>query len=761
LAKSAQRPRTARPAALPSEEQVLEFIQSQSSRVGKREIARAFGIRGAARIDLKKLLKQMSDKGLIERRRKRVSHASGLPPVAVLEITAIDTDGDPLARPASWDEELSGPPPVVLVVGTARGVPKSLTAGIGDRVLARISRASPDAADGHAYEARIIRRLDSRPVRAFGIFHRLRDGTGRVEQVDKRARNDILISPGDEAGAEDGELVSVELHRGRALGLPHGRIVERFADAGEGKSLSLIAIHEHGIPFEFPADVLAEARALSQVGLQGRTDLRDVALITIDPSDARDHDDAVWAREIAKDGETAGWEIIVAIADVGAYVKPGGALDREARKRGNSVYFPDRVVPMLPERLSSDLCSLVEGAERPALAVTMTFDKSGNRQDYRFDRVMMKSAARLSYAQAQAAIDGKPDDITGPLLEGVLEPLWGAFQALGAAREARQPLDLDLPDRRILLDDAGHMTGVYVPERLDAHKLIEAFMIEANVCAAELLKARRAPIIHRFHDLPSDEKITALADFLKTLNLKITHKGAMRPHHFNRLLAQARERDLEHLLSQVILRTQAQAVYSASLSGHFGLNLPAYVHFTSPIRRYSDLMIHRVLNDALGFAGYGLGAMTPDALEQTAVHISATERRAAAAERDTADRMTAAFLLEHISGVFQGRVSGVIRAGLFVTLDDTGADGFVPAATLEQDYFMYDEKRRALVGRNSGETFTLGDKVTVRLAEARPAAGALRFEITSKGRKGKPVKRHPGAGRPDRGPRRPARRRRR
>ncbi len=724
------------PAQAPGEAQILEFIQSQPARVGKREIARAFGIRGSARIDLKKRLKEMAEKGLIARSRKRLHDPSCLPPVGVLEIFALDEEGLPLARPSSWDEAQSGPPPGVLIVGHARGSGKVPAAGIGDRVLARIAAVAGEP----AYEGRVIRKLESRQVEVFGVFRKDPSGAAHVEPVNKKARNDIIISPGEEAGAQPGELVSVELHRGRALGLPHGKVIARHDKVDSHKSLSAIAIQEHGIPNRFGRDALREARALRQIATGERRDLTSRPLITIDPADARDHDDAIWAQPRKAAGRITGWDVTVAIADVGAYVAEGSPLDEEARTRGNSVYFPDRVVPMLPEELSAGLCSLKQGEPRPALAVHMRFDTDGNKREHRFERIMMKSAAGLSYSRAQAAIDGNPDSETKPLLEPVLRPLWGAYEALARARERRQPLELDLPERRILFDAKGHMRGVSVPERLTAHRLVEEFMIQANISAAETLKAKRAATIHRFHDEPSEEKRRALADFLKTLNIKLSPSGALRPHHFNDILNKAKGRNMDHLLSQVILRSQAQAIYSSELSGHFGLNLRDYVHFTSPIRRYADLEVHRTLAAILDGSWKPPDGARAEALAETASHISVTERRAVAAERDTMDRMTASFLAEKIGAQFEGRVSGVIRAGLFVELTETGADGFVPAATMQQDYFLFDEKSRALTGERTGETFGLGDSVTVKIAEVRPVAGAIRFEIVSPGRKGKAVR---------------------
>jgi ribonuclease R len=414
-------------------------------------------------------------------------------------------------------------------------------------------------------------------------------------------------------------------------------------------------------------------------------------------------------------------------------VRPGGALDKEALKRGNSVYFPDQVVPMLPEALSNDLCSLKEGVDRPCLAVRMVFDKHGAKRAHRFIRGMMRSAAKLSYPEAQAAIDGRASERTGPLLETVLKPLWRTYDALKAARDKRGPLELDLPERKIVLDDKGRVARVLTPERLDAHRLIEEFMIQANVAAAETLEAAKSPLIYRIHDAPSEEKVKALGEFLATLDISLP-KGLMKPDQFNRILGRTKDGELAELINEVILRSQAQAEYSPSNLGHFGLNLRRYAHFTSPIRRYADLIVHRALIRASKLGAGGLSDDEIENLDAIAAQISQAERRAMAAERETVDRLIALHLAGQIGATFSGRISGVTRSGLFVKLAGTGADGFIPASTIGQDYYIYSEADHALIGERTGETFRLGDPIEVRLVEAHPAAGALRFQITSDGR---------------------------
>jgi ribonuclease R len=384
---------------------------------------------------------------------------------------------------------------------------------------------------------------------------------------------------------------------------------------------------------------------------------------------------------------------------------------------------------MLPERISNDLCSLREGEDRPALGVRMRFSSDGRKTGHKFHRVMIRSAAKLSYEQAQAAIDGIPDEKTGSLLEPILKPLWAAYGVLARGRGQREPLAIDLPERKVLLRDDGSVDRIFVPPRLEAHRLIEEFMIQANVCAAETLEAKRSPVVYRIHDEPSWEKLDSLREFLGTLDMSFPKAGNLRPSQFNRVLDRVAESPNAQLVNEVILRSQSQAEYAVENIGHFGLNLRRYAHFTSPIRRYSDLLVHRALIAALGLGPGGLRPQDEARLDRIAGEISVAERRAMAAERDTVDRLVAAWLAERVGAHFEGRIRGVTRAGLFVELEDSGADGFVPMSTIGDDFYEFQETHRRLVGRSTGETFRLGDAVEVRLAEALPYAGSLRLEL--------------------------------
>ncbi len=721
----------------PGKDEILEFIRTSPDKVGKREIARAFGVSGPDRLELNRTLAAMRDGGALTGNRKDLHKKGGLPSVTVLEITGRDDDGDLIAKPAVWDGAEGERPTVLLPARQARGPQADMEAdiAIGDRILARITELSGSDVEGFRFEAFPIKRLPREKRRLVGIYRSQRQGGGTIEPIDRKQLRSWSVQKGDEGGAKDGDLVRFDLAPKGRLHVPQARIMETLGNPGDQRQISLIAVHTHGIPDDFPESVIKELQALPPPKLEGRTDLRALPLITIDPPDARDHDDAVHAEPDPDPANAGGWVIVVAIADVAHYVRPGTKLDREAQIRGNSVYFPDRVVPMLPEIISNDLCSLREGEDRACLAVRMVVDRNGTKKGHMFLRAMMRSAAKLSYQEAQAAIDGNPSEKCAPLMESVLRPLWAAYDAMAKARDRRQPLDLDLPERKIVLDEQGRVDRVVVPERLAAHRLIEEFMIQANVAAAEALEGKRTPVVYRIHDQPSKEKLKSLREFLDSLQIKLAQQGTLKPEHLNNILARAKSMPVPELINEIVLRSQSQAEYNIDNIGHFGLNLRRYAHFTSPIRRYADLIVHRALIRAMRFGAGGLEDSEIPRLPDIAKSISEAERRAMAAERETADRLISAHLADRVGATFSGRIAGVARSGLFVRLADTGADGFVPVSSLQGDFYNHDEVRHALVGKRTGETFSLGEKVEVRLIEAIPSAGALRFELLTPGKK--------------------------
>jgi ribonuclease R len=714
----------------PTKSEILDWIRENPSASGKREIARAFGIKGGGRVELKRMLRELEDEGQISRRKRRLGHAGHLPPVSVLIASEPDGDGDIFARPGDWEDGRE--PPRILYM-PRKGDPPL---GVGDRFLAKLRPLEVES--GLTYEARLIKRLGEGPRRMLGIFRASAQG-GRLLPIEKKADKEWMIAKNATNDALDGELVEVEAVPGTRLGRRHGRIVARLGNPSEPRQVSLIAIHEHGIPYDFPQVVLDEAASAKPIPPDHGEDLRHLRLITIDPADARDHDDAVAASPDDDPKNPGGWVVWVAIADVSWYVRPGSELDHEARKRGNSTYFPDRVAPMLPETLSADLCSLHEGLDRPCLAVRMVLSADGQMVGRRFTRGLMRSGASLSYEQVQAAEDGAPDLATEPLLEPVIRPLFGAYRATAKARDRRQPLDLDLPERKVELDDEGNVRAIRIRERLEAHRLIEEFMILANVAAAETLEERRRPLLYRAHEEPNPEKLDALREIVETVGLTLAKGQVLTTRHLNDLLHKARKTDSAELVNISVLRSQTRAYYAAENFGHFGLHLRRYAHFTSPIRRYADLVIHRALITALSL---GEGGQTPeeaDRLDEIAEHISMTERRAMDAERDTIDRYLAAFLAEQTGSEFDGRIAGVARFGLFVKLDETGADGLIPVSSLGREYFRYDDASQTLRGAETGLVLGLGQKVTVRLVEAAPVTGGLILELLTVAGKKRPT----------------------
>ncbi len=695
---------------LPTRQQILDFITTSDTAAGKREIARAFGLLGNEKIALKALLKDMADEGLIDSAPGRAFHKmGGLPKVTVLRVVDVD-DAQVIAIPEHWEAE-GKPPPRLRVL--ERGKRSAL--GVGDRILARTEE------QGAGYVAHPMKKLARSEEQLLGVV--AKDGDRYwLRAIDKRERRDTPISDLGEAG--EGNLVLAE-KTGRPPRIT-AKVVEILGDPFAPKSFSLIAIHKFNIPHVFSEELLQEAEKMAALDLGDREDLRHLPIVAIDPVDARDFDDAVWASP----RDDGGFDAIVAIADVSFYVRPGSALDREARKRGNSVYFPDRVVPMLPEHLSADVCSLRAGQDRAAMACHMVIDAKGQMVSWRFSRAVIKVAANIPYEDAQAAIDGvKPHDLT----EVALRPLWACWALLFKAREKREPLDLDLPERRVELDEKGRIQSVAPRERLDAHKLIEDYMIAANVAAAKALEAKKAPVMYRIHEPPSREKLVALKEYLATFEIAFALGQVITPATFNRLIDKLGEVEFRTEVMEQILRTQTQAYYGPQNAGHFGLSLGSYAHYTSPIRRYSDLIVHRSLVGAYGLNPQAEAtALTKDDAERMKLIgevISAAERRAMEAERETVDRYVAAFLAMRVGEVVATRITGVTNFGFFATVEGLGGDGLVPISTLGTEYFRFDEAHKSLVGEQTGETFRIGQHIDLRLAEANPISGALRFEL--------------------------------
>ncbi len=735
-------PRKPRPAGLPTREQVIDFIQNSDQPAGKREIARAFGVKGNEKIALKALLKDMADEGLIDIGKARAFHLmGGVPKVTVLRV--IDVEGaQVVAVPERWEAEGHPVPKLRVIERGRRGA-----LGVGDRILARTEQA------GHGWVAHPMKKLAGAAEEMLGVVAKDERGRYVLRPVDKRIRRETPISEHGEA--QPGDLVLAE-KTGRPPRIT-ARVTHVLGDPFQPRSFSLIAIHKYGIPNEFPQEVEEEAAKVHDLPLHAdaREDLRHLPIVAIDPVDARDFDDAVWAAPDDDPANEGGYKAIVAIADVSYYVRPGSLIDRQARKRGNSVYFPDRVVPMLPHALSSDMCSLRAGQDRAAMACHLVVDRHGKVKSWRFARAIIRVAANIPYEQAQAAMDaaeGKPASVraepfagSGPdgadLVEAALKPLWACWRLLEKARAARAPLELDLPERRVVIDETGRIVSIAIRERLDAHRLIEDYMIAANVAAAKALEAKKAPVMYRIHEPPSREKLTSLKDYLDTFDITLSLGQVITTKTFNRLIEQIpADAAARPQIMEQILRSQTQAYYGPRNMGHFGLALGSYAHFTSPIRRYADLLVHRALVGAYDLelpapkdraipretrlAGEDMTDLAP-----IGERISQYERRAMEAERETIDRYVAAFLAERVGQILACRITGVQSFGFFATVEELGGDGLVPVSTLGAERFFYDEVHQALEGEQSGDRYALGDKLDLRLVESDPISGALRFEI--------------------------------
>ena len=703
----------------PTRAMVLDYIAKHPDHGSKRDIARGLRVSGEDRVILREILAALETEGALTRTAKRAWAPSETPPpTGVVKFERIDNNGDLIGRAVGRDDAPFGPD---IIYQGSLGKTRAIALGVGQRALCRVDQSS----DG-TWRARAIKKIDAAPeVSVVGVYRANTHG-GIVEPTSRKDKLDYIVERHDAKEAKDGDLVRISPRQGRGYGPKRATVIEVIGRLDDPRSASIIALHTHGVPDEFPQAVLEEAAKVKPLPAQ-REDLTRLPLVTIDPEDARDHDDAVFAEPDGKNG----WRVIVAIADVAAYVRPGTLLDREAYRRGNSTYFPDRVAPMLPEHLSADLCSLREGELRETLAFEMIFGPDGAKRSHRLVRGKMRSAAKLSYRQAQDAIDGKPDAKTGPLLEHVLKPLWAAYACVDRARKIREPLNLDLPERRVRIGEDGKIASISLRDRFDAHKLIEEFMIQANVCAAEELEKLRSTQIYRVHDEPSEEKVVGLANFLPTVGLKWTKGEKATGAQFNRLLADARGSENEHLVNEMVLRSQAQARYSNENLGHFGLNLAKYAHFTSPIRRYSDLITHRLLIRAQKLGPDGATDEDMVRLEEYSEQVTMTERRSMAAEREATDRYLAIFMADRIGAQFEARIAGVTRAGLFVRLVENGADGFSPAARLGEEYWIHDEAHGALVGQRTGRRYEMGMPVDVKLMEATPLTGGLLFQIVS------------------------------
>ncbi len=711
---------------MPDKVEILSFINENPKKFSERQISKAFNLKGSSRVLLRDMLRNLKDSGLLKKQHEKVINKEKLPIVALIKIVERDEDGRLIAQPLKWESDLK-PNIEILSFQSAKGV----HVGVGDHVLAKIS--CNKGSEDFPYSGKVIRKLDVSQKNTLGVARKLKNGQWRLDPIERKF-DELIIDTPSKISVETGDLVEVEITGGSGYGLKIAQIKNVLGHIESEKALSMIALLSKGIPYIFPEDVLEQVQNTEPVNTENREDWRQLPLVTIDPPDAKDHDDAVYATKDDDPNNNGGWIVVVAIADVSYYVQAGSLLDKEAFKRGNSVYFPDYVVPMLPEQISNNLCSLREGEDRPALAVRMIFDVNGNKKSHSFHRVMVRVAAKLSYQEAQSAIEKNSDEKIYPLLENVLKPLWGAYSSLKAARNRRQPLELEVAEKKIILDENGRIKDVIIETHLEAHRLIEEFMIQANIAASETLKEHHQPLIYRIHDGPSLAKQETLRYFLQSLGISLSRGPRLTSARLNSILKKVTNTQQQELVNQVILRSQSQAEYNPANIGHFGLNLHNYTHFTSPIRRYADLIIHRALIKALKLGNDQLIDAQEKNLAEIATQISLYERRAMAAERETIDRVVAQYLANKIGRTFTGRVSGVTKSGIFISLDKLGTDGFVHVSTLKNDYYYFDESQHVLVGKRSRKGYQLSDIVEVKLTKVQSFAGALHFEILTEPR---------------------------
>ncbi len=723
---------------LPTKQQLLDFILSAPEGLSRRELARAFHLKDTDRVYLKRTLRELANEGAVVERAKKYSRPGHADYMHVV-IESVNEKGFAIGRPTQWDQGKIAPSVSISLHPAERKRGRKLPLNVGDFAIVKL-RPGKGRMSGT-----FVRKVEGETQRVIGIFISSPNGGGTVQATDRKQRALYTINAEDTLSAKDQDIVAATPTSAPRNGQGVAKITEILGSIKEPKSLSLIAVYTYDLPLEFSeaATQIAEAGRIPVLG--ARADLRDVPLVTIDDEDARDFDDAVFAEP--DPDHPGGWHLIVAIADVSYYVKQNDALDQEAYKRGNSVYFPDRVIPMLPEVLSNGLCSLNPHEDRATMAVHLWIDDKGQLQRFKFVRGLMRSAARLTYRRIQAMIEGNETFPEG--LETSIRNLYKAYDLLKAARVKRGTLELDLPEERIYLDDKGEINKIEPRPRFDSNQLVEEFMILANVAAATALSEKNELCMYRIHDQPSPEKVDALRDFSKGCDITLPKGQIMRPKNFNQILSKAKGTAFEAAVNDLVLRTQAQAVYSPDNIGHFGLSLARYAHFTSPIRRYADLLVHRALIKALKLDTSIDFRYGSEEFNEKAEHISQTERRAANAERETIARYVSAYLAAHVGEIFTARVTGVTSFGLFVRILENGAEGLVPMRLLGTDYFIFDEAHQRLVGRRTKHIYALGDRLDVVLQQADVLTGGLQFAPapTTQERRQKPKKARPKKGR--------------
>lgn len=647
--------------------EILELIEKEQRFITKRELCQLLNIKGARRIELKRVLADLKRDGLYGKNTRYV-----------------------------------------------------------ETVTAESTKRAPhkDTKPTHTRSGRL---RDNKP--SIGIYHINHDGRWIESSHRRDAFPPIRCHISVVTAAEENLGITLINNDVVYFKRDNGQLVieDFIGNLSEPKVFSLMSIQSHDVPFEFSKAAVDQAKHAELPPLGNRTDYRSIPLITIDGEDARDFDDAVWAAPDEDPKNQGGWRAIVAIADVAYYVRPGDALDCEAYERGNSIYFADRVVPMLPEGLSNEMCSLKPNEDRACVAVEMVISATGNLKSYKFKRGLMRSAARLTYTNVQQAIDGIFDTIPKALWDSVLGPVYGCYKSLRKARDQRGSLNLESVERKVIFDDAGKIKAIVPRVQQASNQLIEEFMIAANVSAAKALSGKNWPCLYRVHDQPDATRVDNLKRVVQTMRIKVPKLPKMTPQGFNSILEQ--ETPFKRLVHDLVLRSQAQAIYSPDNLGHFGLGLSHYAHFTSPIRRYADLQVHRALIAAFGLGDGGQDILPINALKLVGEHISQTERTAAQMEREVMDRYLVLHLEDYVGHTFSATIVGVTGAGIFFALDGSGAQGFLHKSRMPGDYFVHDEENHRYYGSRTKRVFQLGDPLTVILDAADARTSATMFSL--------------------------------
>lgn len=694
-----------------SPEKIVDFLRESAGRPLKaKELANGLAVPQDQHDEFRTLLDQLEAQGVLYRIKKQRYAVPEKINLVVGRLATIRSGAGFVAPESDGAEDLYIPAPSL---GSAMH---------GDRVVARVEGRRR----GQRPEGRIVRVLERAREQIVGIYHPTKN-FGFVKPEHRKLTRDFFVPPGAEGKAQEGDVVVVDVtfwgdeHKG-----PAGEVI-RVLGRFDAPGVDILAVlHGHGLPDEFPPAVEEEALAIQERGitpedLRGRQDLRDRLVFTIDPREAKDHDDALSITAL----EGGRWEVGVHIADVSHYVREGTALDAEAFRRATSVYLVDRVVPMLPEALSADLCSLKEGAERLALSLFLVLDRSAQVVEHRLARTIIRSRHSLAYEDAQAILEGAtpPDPETGEAIQA----LSGLSRKLQERRQARGSLDFDLPEARVVMGDEGEPIDIQRVMRLDAHRLIEDFMLLANETVAERATRAKIPFLYRVHAPPEHDRREQLREFLATFGYRVSGDGVT-PKDLQRVLSRAEGRPEEALVSTVVLRSMKRAQYSPQGLGHFGLAAEHYAHFTSPIRRYPDLMVHRLLGQAM-LEARRIPQEVADSLEEIARHASDQERVADEAQRDSVDLKKVEFMERHLGDDFDGTVSGVTSFGFFVLLDRFFVEGLVHVNSLEDDYYLYVEEQYALLGERTRRRFQLGDRVRVQVAAVNREERKIDFAL--------------------------------